>query len=222
MSRIKNMFACCAVGAAMACAAGVPMPATTPEEIIALAHRTYEYVARSVPEIELAGLKKELDIDEKWYADAKKANDAREMRNATRELKSVRRRILFKHPDLQFKRLLAVQRGLPFSQESGTTDQYAGRWSRPGPGLVAIDNWQEAPRKTVLLKDKLPWGTVLNPDLHWDGDRVIFAFCDHTRKPEADPKACGAPPVVKLEEQRLDWLRRVDPGNPNFASPDGQ
>ena len=85
-----------------------PMPATTPEEIIALAHRTYEYVARSVPEAELTALKNELAIDEKWYADAKKANDAREMRNATRELRSVRRRILFKHPDLQFKRLLAV------------------------------------------------------------------------------------------------------------------
>ena len=208
--------------AAVAASAPLPMPATTPEEIIALAHRTYDYVARSVPEKELAALKDELAVDEKWYADAKKANDAREMRNAVRELKSVRRRILFRHPDLQFKRLLAVQRGLPFSQESGTTDQYAGRWSRPGPGLVALDNWQEAPHKTVLLKDKLPWGTVLNPDLHWDGDRVLFAFCDHTRKPEADPKACGAPAVVKLEDQRLDWLRRVDPGNPNFASPDGQ
>ena len=131
MNRIKNMIACCAVGAAVACAAGVPMPAATPEEIIALAHRTYEYVARSVPEKELAALKDELAIDEKWYADAKKANDAREMRNATRELKSVRRRILFKHPDLQFKRLLAVQRGLPFSQESGTTDQYVGRSVQP-------------------------------------------------------------------------------------------
>ena len=210
------------LAAAAAKGNAVPMPATTPEEIIALAHRTYAYVAQRVSEKELSALKAELALDEKWYADAKKANDAREMRNATRELKSVRRRILFKHPDLQFKRLLAVQRGLPFSQEAGTTDQYVGRWSRPGPGLVAIDNWQEAPRKTVLLKDKLPWGTVLNPDLHWDGDRVLFAFCDHTRKPEADPKACGAPPVVKLEEQRLDWLRRVDPGNPNFTSPDGQ
>ena len=60
MKRIKNMIACSAMGAAAACAAAVPMPATTPEEIIALAHRTYEYVARSVPEIELAGLKKEL------------------------------------------------------------------------------------------------------------------------------------------------------------------
>ena len=89
--------------AVVAASAPLPMPATTPEEIIALAHRTYDYVARSVPEKELAALKDELAIDEKWYADAKKANDAREMRNAVRELKSVRRRILFRHPDLQFK-----------------------------------------------------------------------------------------------------------------------
>ena len=106
--------------AVVAASAPLPMPATTPEEIIALAHRTYDYVARSVPEKELAALKDELAVDEKWYADAKKANDAREMRNAVRELKSVRRRILFRHPDLQFKRLLAVQRGLPFSQEGQT------------------------------------------------------------------------------------------------------
>ena len=72
------------IGLAGAAFAAVPMPATTPEEIIALAHRTYDYVARSVPEKELAALKDELAIDEKWYADAKKANDAREMRNATR------------------------------------------------------------------------------------------------------------------------------------------
>ena len=222
MFRSNALFLVFALAAVTVQGASAPMPATTPEEIIALAHRTYDYVTRSVPEKDLAALKDELAIDEKWYADAKKANDAREMRNAVRELRSVRRRILFRHPDLQFKRLLAVQRGLPFSQESGTTDQYAGRWSRPGPGLVAIDNWQEAPHKTVLLKGKMPWGTVLNPDLHWDGDRVLFAFCDHTCKPEADPKACGAPAVVKLEDQRLDWLRRVDPGNPNFASSDGQ
>ena len=103
MKWIKNAIAGCATGAAAACAAGVPMPATTPEEVIALAHRTYDYVARSVPEKELAALKDELAIDEKWYASAKKANDGREMRNAARELRSVRRRILFRHPDLQFK-----------------------------------------------------------------------------------------------------------------------
>ena len=52
------------IGLAGAAFAAVPMPATTPEEIIALAHRTYDYVARSVPEKELAALKDELAIDE--------------------------------------------------------------------------------------------------------------------------------------------------------------
>lgn len=203
-------------------AATSPLPARTAEEALALAKRTYDYVAKSVPAAELKMLRDELETDEKWYADAKKASDAREMRNAEREIRSVRRRILFKHPDLAFTRLLAVQRGLPFSQETGTTDQYAGRWSRPGPGLIALDDWKTAPHKTVLLKDKLPWGTVFNPDLHWDGDRVLFAFNDHTRKPEADPKACGAPAVVKFGGRPWTWINEVDPGNPNFSSPEGQ
>jgi hypothetical protein len=49
-----------------------------------------------------------------------------------------------------------VQRGLPFSEEAGMTDQYAGRWSRPGPGLVAIENWKSVPHKRMLLDGKLP------------------------------------------------------------------
>ena len=194
-----------------------PKPAVTAEEALDLAERTYAYVVKSVPAAELADLRRELDIDAKWLKDAKTAADRR---NAEREIRSVRRRILFKHPDLQFKRLLAVQRGLPFSQEAGTADQNAGRWSSPGPGLIALDNWQTAPHKTVLLEGKLPKGTTLNPDLHWDADRILFAFNDHTRTPEADPKAMGAPPVVTEEHKCRAWIAAVDPGNPSFDAPD--
>ena len=74
-------------------------------------------------------------------------------------------------------------------------DQYVGRFSRPGPGLVVIENWKGVPRKRRLLAGKLPEGTVLNPDLHWDADRILFSFCDHTAKPPAgfDPAKYGFP-----------------------------
>lgn len=223
MNRIKNVIAVCAACAGVTTvvsASAVPMPAQTAEEVIALAHRTAEYVGRSAPAEELKPLLDELAIDEAWYAKGKANHNAADMRNAEREIRSVRRRILFKHPDLQFKRLLAVQRGLPFSQEAGTADQNAGRWSSPGPGLIALDNWQTAPHKTILLDGKLPKGCTLNPDLHWDADRIVFAFNDHTRKPEADPKAMGAPPVVSPDNKCCIWISSVDSGNPSFDTPD--
>ena len=103
-----------------------------------------------------------------------------------RDIAQLRRRILFLHPDLQFDRLLCVQRGIPYHHDPHEVDQYVGRYSRPGPGLIALDDWKTVPRKTELLNGKLPKGTVLNPDLHWNADRVLFAFCDHEAKPPAD------------------------------------
>jgi len=214
---MKTLVTLVALAGWGAFAASCPMPPQTAEAALDLAERTYAYVAKSVPAAELKALRDELDVDAKWLADAKTPADRR---NAEREIRSVRRRILFRHPDLRFKRLLAVQRGLPFSQEAGTADQNAGRWSSAGPGLIALDNWQTAPRKTVLLAGKLPKGCTLNPDLHWDADRLVFAFNDHTRRPEADPKAMGAPPVVTPEHVCREWIAAVDPGNPSFDAPD--
>ena len=102
-------------------------PARTAEEKIALAERTLEYVAKSVPAEKLKPLADELAIDREWYA---KAGSPGEKYAAERAVMSVRRRILFLHPDLQFANLLAVQRGLPFSEEAGMTDQYARHVAR--------------------------------------------------------------------------------------------
>ena len=193
--------------------------ARTLEEKIALAERTLEYVAKSVPADKLKALADELAIDKEWCAKAKSEG---EKYAAERAVMSVRRRILFMHPDLQFANLLAVQRGFPFSEEAGMTDQYAGRWSRPGPGLVAIENWKTVPHKRVLLEGKLPKGCTLNPCLHWDADKVIFAFNDHERKPPVDPRKVHAPGVMNRgslgETRKLigDEIRSYDPTNPNM------
>ena len=194
-------------------------PATTVEEKIALAERTLEYVAKSVPAEQIKPLADELAIDKEWYAKAKSPG---EKYAAERAVMSVRRRILFMHPDLQFANLLAVQRGFPLSEEAGMTDQYAGRWSRPGPGLVAIENWKTVPHKKVLLAGKLPEGCTLNPCLHWDADRVIFAFNDHEKKPPVDPRKVHAPGVMCLGSKGeirppvVKEVRDSDPTNPNL------
>jgi len=169
-----------------------PMPAKTLEEAIALCWRTYDYVAKSVPAAEMQALKSEL-VAETQSASAAVAPAARVA--AEVRIRALRRRILFVHPDLQFDKLLCVQRELPYSEYNHEVDQYLGRYSSAGPGLVVLENWRTAaPTKRVLLAGKLPKGCVFNPDLHWDADRILFAFCDHTRRPEADPLLLKVPP----------------------------
>jgi len=174
-----------------ACLTAWTARADTADEALALCRRTYDYVAKSgVDKKVLARFAQEMAVDAKWIAEA---NTPAERAMAEKITRRLRRRILFAHPDLQFKRLLAVQRGVPFTPEHHMVDQYVGRHSQPGPGLVVLENWQTRPEKKLLLAGKLPTGTVLNPDLHWDADRLVFAFCDHTRRPEADPHAVKAP-----------------------------
>ena len=96
-------------------------PARTAEEKIALAERTLEYVAKSVPADRLKPLADELAIDKEWYA---KAATPGEKYAAERAIMSVRRRSLFLHPDLQFANRLAVQRGLPFSDKPSSSTKY--------------------------------------------------------------------------------------------------
>ena len=160
------------------------------DDALALCRRTYEYVSQSIPAHEAKRFAQEMAVDAKWAATAKTPAERAIVEKVVRRL---RRRILFAHPDLQFDRLLCVQRDVPYSRFNHMIDQYLGRFSHAGPGLVVIENWRTFPEKKLLLAGKLPTGCVLNPDLHWDADRVIFAFCDHTAKPPEgfDPAKYG-------------------------------
>lgn len=199
----------------MAFVAGVSVlaRADTAEDALALAQRTLAYVERSEKRPEMAA---ELTA----LAGRLQAAGGSDARSAVEvSIRALRRRILFSHPDLRFDRLLAAQRGIPYTIAPHMVDQYTGRLSRPGPGLVVIENWKTAPKKVEILKGKMPQGTVLNPDLHWDGDRVIFAFCDHAAK--APPEAAGVkvPTVLAgaTRDKNADLIRTLDPGNPLYA-----
>lgn len=99
-----------------------------------------------------------------------------------RQVLALRRRIILTHPLLAFDTLLINQQ--PPTTYSHQCDQYLGRHSRPGPGLVLLHDWRsESPRRTVLLQDRLPRGSVAHPDLSFDARRVVFAFCDHRIEP---------------------------------------
>ncbi len=96
------------------------------------------------------------------------------------QVKALRRDIILHHPALDFDDLLINKQ--PTATFSHQCDQYLGRHSRPGPGLVVLKNWKSAhPQEIALLKGKLPTGSVAHPDLSYDGKRILFAYCDHSQ-----------------------------------------
>ncbi len=96
-------------------------------------------------------------------------------------LAALRGKILFSHPALRFKDLLLDVRHLPLYYHN--VDQYIGRSSRAAPGLLVLEDWKSAqPRERWLTRDRLPPGGTQHPDLSYDGERVLFSFCDHTEK----------------------------------------
>ena len=138
-----------------------------------LARRTLEFVQRAAARPELAA---ELDKLDKQYAELRQGRGSGEkLYLAACEL---RRRIILSHPQLGFERLL-VNKRTGFLPEH-MCDQYLGRHSQQGEGLVILDDWKTAPRETPLLSDVLPKAGVLHPELSYDGKRVLFAAADHS------------------------------------------
>jgi hypothetical protein len=50
-----------------------------------------------------------------------------------------------------------------------------------GPGLVILDQWKtDRPKETALLAGQLPPGCAMHADVSFDGQRIVFAYADHT------------------------------------------
>ena len=146
-------------------------PGDSLEDVLDLTLRTLAMVERARPQPKLAA---ELRSMEKRIDQGGNAN------SLTEELRKLRRRIVLTHPALNFDKMLINKHPPP--GYSHMCDQYLGRHSRPGPGLAVLQSWKDHPRAEDLLDGKLPEGSVLHPDLSFDADRVLFAFCDHTVK----------------------------------------
>ena len=143
--------------------------------LLDLARRTLAYVelSRTCPELS-AGLRE---------LRARASTGAEDEDALVSALRKLRRRTILSHPDLGFDRLLINKRPPPsFKHQS---DQYLGRYSGVGDGLVVLDSWRDDPRETVLLRGQLPPGSVLHPELSFDGSKVLFSYCDHTEKDPA-------------------------------------
>ncbi len=144
------------------------------EDALDLARRTLAFVEQSAARPELAAELAAIQAKAGQLDGKSKA----ELESLYFELRRVRRRTILSHPLLAFDRLLINKRPPPTFKHQ--TDQYLGRYSGPGDGLVVLDSWKNQPKETVLLKGKLPTGSVLHPELSFDGRRILFSYCDHT------------------------------------------
>jgi len=62
--------------------------------------------------------------------------------------------------------------------------QYYGRYARPGGGLFVLEEPGRSMACRPLTEGKLPVGSCLHPEVSYDGDRVLFAFCEADAPPE--------------------------------------
>jgi len=147
------------------------------ESVLELADKTFEYVEKSRKLPKHRNTLKQLHAE---WNDGKLAKT--EHGRFYLKVCKFRRDTIFSHPDLNFEKIL-INRNPP-PKYSHNADQYLGMHSRPGPGLTILTDWKTNPKATAILQGKLPTGAVRNPDLHYDAEKVVFAFCDHTKPGE--------------------------------------
>jgi len=142
------------------------------DKIVDVTRKTIEYVDKVAPVSDQQ--KQEFETLNQLISADRDDTDA--YIDACKRMKALRRKILFSHPALDFEKIL-INRNPP-TKYSHNGDQHLGRHSRTGPGLTMLSNWKnDKPTVTPLLKDKLPAGATRNPDLNFDADKVVFAYC---------------------------------------------
>lgn len=94
--------------------------------------------------------------------------------NLWRQTHTLRRQIALANPLAPVGPLLFVKR-VP-SGFSHQLSQYGGRRARPGGGIFTL----ESPGQSMQCRrlESLPTGSYMHLDLSWDGQRVLFAFCE--------------------------------------------
>jgi len=145
------------------------------EDRLELARKTMAFVQKTVSRPKMA---KELKgLEKRFAALGSAARDSAPAKHLFEAVAALRRRIIFSHPLLDFDRILFTKRPPPVLCAPG--DNYFAINNGIGPGLTIIDGWKsKKPVETVLLKDQLPKGCMMHPDLSFDGKRVVLAYCD--------------------------------------------
>ncbi|MAD80418.1 MAG: hypothetical protein CMJ50_06190 [Planctomycetaceae bacterium] len=127
------------------------------------------------------------------------------------------RKLALANPLLDFDQLLFVKR-VP-SSFTHMSDQNYGWFSRPGGGLFVLDGLKRESPSLRCLTDQLPAGNILDPDVSYDGTKVLFAHCKFypglaEKKDKLDKSKIAEDAFYHLYEINLDGsgLKRLTRG----------
>ncbi len=136
------------------------------EQMLQLTEQTYQYVKR-YPKCK-----------KQWgkIVNQLKAKKVTDYKSELSALKTLRRRMILSHPDLDFSQLLINKRTLTSRGQRHMIDHYLGHNSIAHDGLTILTDWKNQPVENNILKGKLPAGDCRHPDLSFDGNKILFSY----------------------------------------------
>lgn len=154
------------------------------------------------------------------YADlrTRKVEDERAWEDLYLRAHRLRRQIAFLNPLFPRVPILFVKQ-VPGAFSHQLTQVY-GRYARPGGGLFVLDQPGISMAARQLAPRALPMGSYSHPEVSYEGDRILFAYCQVDRAPEDTIQ--GQPGrYFHLYEMKVDGtgLRRLTSGPYNDFSP---
>jgi len=119
----------------------------------------------------------------------------------------LRRRIAFRNPLAPAGPLLFIKQ-VPGAFSHQLT-QYYGRYARPGGGVFVLDRPGASLECRQLAAAALPLGSFMQPEVSYEGDRVLFSYCEVEAAPE-DPFRGHPGRYFHLYEMLLDGAERPE------------
>lgn len=96
----------------------------------------------------------------------------------------LRRSIVFANPRAQVGPLVFAKHTSSYFSHQLT--QYYGRLARPGGGLYVLERPGESMACRPLTDGQLPEGSYMQPEVSYDADRILFAYCEAPTVPDWD------------------------------------
>ncbi|MBD3176678.1 MAG: hypothetical protein GF320_15970 [Armatimonadia bacterium] len=123
------------------------------------------------------------------------------------EARSIARDLMLGHPLLDFDDLLLTKR-MP-GRYSHMSDQYLSWWARPGGGIYLLKDFASDSPELICLTEDWPEGSFMRPELSYDGERVLFAYCRYypgvaENRDKVDKMSIPEDAFYQLYEMRID------------------
>ena len=157
--------------------------------------------------VDLAPLVRKLDALAARIKNLPKDAPEEDRRQLYFDLRWTIRRIALANPLLSFERIFVTKRA-PGSF-SHMSDQYYGWWSRPGGGPFVLSDYTTDRPRLQSIATQLPEGSFLRPDLSFDAQRMLFAWCryyPHVRglRNKTDKKSLPEDANYHIYEMNID------------------